>query len=278
MQATAVVGDLLDARSLLEACDGIDTILHLAGEAHVGSITEDPSTHPIVMGAQNLLAAALQQKVRRIVFLSSSLAEAAENDAGDVTNYGRSKLAAETVFSAACERGEVELVILRPVNVYGIGMKGNIAGMISLIHCGRLPPLPAISSRISLIGVRDLARAILLAVDSPTANGRVYTITDGEAYVISEIEAAIYRALGKTRPTWGIPAVILYVASAVAGILNRIGLRQNSISTRTYRNLMIDNLFSNEAAARELGFIPQITLYEQLPEIIENFVNKGSKS
>lgn len=270
LQDHAVLADLLDAESLQNACHSVDTILHLAGEAHVGNVQEDPSTHAMVIGAKNLLVAAKRAGVHRIVFLSSSLAEAAASGSGDVTTYGKAKLAAESVFSAATSTDGIEVIILRPVNIYGVGMKGNIAGMISMIARGRLPPLPHISSRISLVSVQDVVQAITLATSSENTNGRTFTITDGQVYVVSEIEAAIYQVLGKTTPRWRTPAVILYVASAVAGLLNKIGVRQSSISARTYRNLMNDNLFDSTEICSELGFEPSMNLYDALPEIVED--------
>ena len=273
----AVLADLLDTESLSNACDSIHTILHLAGEAHVGNEHKQPSTHSIVVTAENLLTAALQAGVRRIVFLSSSLAESAASGVGDVTAYGKAKLAAEALFSNACIKGEIETVILRPVNVYGVGMKGNIASMISMIAGGRLPPLPSRAGRISLLGVQDLVQAIILAMNSENMNGRTFMITDGQAYSISEIEAAIYQVLGKTAPRWRTPAVILYAASVVAGLLSKAGLRQGSISARTYRNLMNDNLFDNASICKELGFEPSIDLYDALPEIVENIVSTSEQ-
>ncbi|CAN0484880.1 unnamed protein product, partial [Scytosiphon promiscuus] len=139
-QDNAVIGDLSDSGSLLAACEGVDTILHLAGQAHVKG-AHDPAVVPTqIAAAENLLSAALKQGVRRLVFVSSSLAAAAERKSGDVTSYGQGKLAAEAVFTAACEEGGIEWATLRPVNVYGVGMTGNIAGMISMINSGRLPP------------------------------------------------------------------------------------------------------------------------------------------
>ncbi|GJM12034.1 MAG: hypothetical protein DHS20C12_04370 [Pseudohongiella sp.] len=269
---------MLVAESLIAACAGIDTILHLAGEAHVGNVSNDSEGQSIVLAAENLLAAASEQGVSRIVFVSSSLAAAAETHSRDMTSYGSSKLQAETAFLKACERGDIEVAILRPVNVYGVGMKGNIAGMISLVSKGRLPPLPRIGSRISLVGVRDLARAIILAANLPAASARIYTITDGQEYGLNEIENAIYRALGRTKPSWHTPAVILYIASVVAGAFNKMGISRSSISGRTYQNLMNDNLFDNSKACQELGFSPSETLYEALPEITEHILRTGSKA
>ena len=271
LQAVPALGDLYDQQSLVEACAGVDTILHLAGVAHVSSTTKDDDTN--VVGSENLLKAALQKKVRRIVFLSSSLANAAAANSGDITSYGKGKRTTELLLLEAADRGQIEALILRPVNVYGVKMKGNIASMISMIHRGRLPRLPALSSKISLLGVEDLASAILLAANSDQAS-RIYTVTDGQDYPIAAIEEAIYRCLGKRLPRWRTPAVILYAAAVLAGVVARLRGRDTGISSRTYRNLTADNLFENEDICAELGFEPTQNLYQVLPDIVSDIVSQ----
>ena len=267
------MGDLHDAQSLVEACSGVDTVLHLAGVAHVSRNEKHDTTN--VVGSKNLLKAALQQKVRRIVYLSSSLAAAAEANSGDITVYGKGKRTTELHLLEAANRGQIEALILRPVNVYGIKMKGNIASMISMIHRGRLPRLPALSSRISLLGVEDLASAIVLAANTNQAS-RIYTVTDGQDYPIAAIEEAIYRCLGKRMPRWRTPAVIVYAASVMAGAVARLRGRDTGISSRTYRNLTADNLFKNEDICAELGFRPSQNLYQVLPEIVGDIVSESN--
>ena len=59
-----------------------------------------------------------------------------------------------------------EVVIIRPVNVYGIGMKGNIPALIALADRWFLPALPVLNTSVSLISVEDLSRAIYLSINS----------------------------------------------------------------------------------------------------------------
>ena len=276
LAAQTFLGDLTAETGLAEACANVDTILHLAGQSHVGNAPALAAENPDVAAAKNLLAAALSQQVRRIVFLSSSLAQAAETGSGDTTAYGEGKLRAERVFTAAAAQGAIDAMILRSVNVYGIGMKGNIASMISMIDRGRLPPLPSLSSRISLIGSDDLAAALVLAIKLDRAAGRIYTVTDGVEYAVTEIESSIYAALGKRMLMWRTPAVILYGASALVGLLARLNWSDSSISTRTYRNLTMDNLFDNSAICRDLGFDPRTNLHSALPEIVDAIVSPNN--
>ncbi len=269
-------GDLLDADSLEASCTNTDVLVHLGGMAHVNNLAEDVLREINVDSTKNILQAAIRSNVRRVILMSSSLASATEKGKASETGYGRSKRAAEDLVNLAQERGEIESVILRPVNVYGVGMKGNIASMISLIGKGRLPPLPKVGTQISLIGVDDLAQAVILAVNAREAVGKTYYVTDGISYSISEIEEAIYRAWGREIPVWQTPRVVLYTAAMLMGLLSRLttltGLRRTAgggISGRTYQNLVTDNLFNSEQLCEELGFQPLCNFYESLPHIVE---------
>ena len=273
--AGVIQGSLQDETSLVAACFGINQIIHLAGVAHVAKGSEQQAMDTAIQGTHNLLDAAIDAGVGRIVYLSSSLAEAAASSEGDVTAYGESKLQAERLLQSASSEGKIEVVILRAVNVYGPGMKGNIASMISMIDRGRLPPLPRLNSKISLLSADDLAQALLLALDVRETKQQVYTLTDGEQYSIEDIQSAIYRTLGKRMPRWRTPHMVLYAASLIAGAVSSITGEGGAISSRTYRNLTSDNLFSNERAIADLGFAPSTDFFQQLPKIVKAVRNSA---
>ena len=277
LELTHLTGDLLDATSLETACMNTDVLVHLGGVAHVNNLAEEILQEVNVEGTRNILQVAIRKNVPRIIFMSSSLASTAETEKRHSTEYGHSKSTAEGLVHAAHQQGDIEGVVLRPVNVYGAGMKGNIASMISLIGKGHLPPLPKVETQISLVGVDDLVQAVILSVNKSAAAGGTYYVTDGIRYSITEIEQAIYRAWGKKMPAWKTPRMLLYVAAGLAELLTRffilIGLKRRAaggISARTYQNLVTDNLFSNDRLCEELGFKPVCNFYEALPHIVES--------
>jgi UDP-glucose 4-epimerase len=264
-----ILGSMQDEASLVAACSGINQIIHLAGLAHVAKGSDQQGMDTTIQGTHNLLDAAIDAGVSRIVYLSSSLAEAAASSEGDATVYGESKLQAERLLQGASNEGKIEVVILRAVNVYGPGMKGNIASMISMIDRGRLPPLPRLNNKISLLSVNDLAQALLLALDVRETKQQIYTLTDGQQYSVEDIQSAIYRALDKPMPSWRTPHMVLYAASLIAGAVSSITGGSGAISSRTYRNLTSDNLFSNERAIADLGFSPSTDFFQLLPKIVK---------
>jgi len=264
-------GDLGDPQSLRRACEGIDTVIHLAGIAHVGSAASAEARAINLDGSLSLLRMAIDTGVKRFVFLSSTLSS-------DLSiQYGRDKHAVEEALLAAAAAGSIEVVILRAVNIYGVGMRGNIAAMIRLISSGVLPRLPKLTNRLSLVGVDDVVSALLLAatLDSPADPSVLMaklairvTLTDGCTYEINAIEKSIYDAVERSPSHWRLPVVLLFAASAMAELLEKLRIFRSGIGLRTYRNLTRDNLFDNHSAKAELGFEPSTTFFAQVDKLV----------
>lgn len=264
-------GDLGDLQSLRRACEGIDTVIHLAGIAHVGSAASAEARAINLDGSLSLLRMAIDAGVRRFVFLSSTLSS------DQSIQYGRDKHAVEEALLAAAAAGSIEVVILRAVNIYGVGMRGNIAAMIRLISSGVLPRLPKLTNRLSLVGVDDVVSALLLAatLDSPADPSVLMaklairvTLTDGCTYEINAIEKSIYDAVERSPSHWRLPVVLLFAASAMAELLEKLRIFRSGIGLRTYRNLTRDNLFDNHSAKAELGFEPSTTFFAQIDKLV----------
>ena len=267
-------GDLLNFNDLRAACRGVDFIVHLAGIAHT-EIKQSALRKINVDGMELMLRAAISQKVKKFVFISSSLAADIEREADKVSGYATTKLDSERLLMEEHRNGNICGVILRPVNVYGAGMRGNIALLIRLISRGLLPTLPVLVNRISLVGVGDLSNAIYLSLNSERANGKTYLVTDGQCYQISEIERGIYKALGKEMTGWKLPRVLLYSAFLLADLtasflwlFRRKWPILASLNLRAYNKLVSDNLFDNSKICEELLFQPKSTFYTELPKIV----------
>ncbi|MDC0221801.1 SDR family NAD(P)-dependent oxidoreductase [Gammaproteobacteria bacterium] len=270
------LGDLLSAETIASLCGGVDLIVHLAGHAHAND-ADDNYVHKInVLGTKSLLTTALSHGVKKFILISSSLAQAAERDDNRATAYGFSKLEAERLVLHESEKGNIQASVLRPVNVYGEGMRGNISTLISFISKGLIPRLPSLDTQISLLGVEDLIYAIRLVMDSEKANGETYLVTDGNKYSISDIEKAIYSVLGKKIPRWALPQIFLYLIMLSAQIMTktlgffkvRSPLTEN-FGLKTYHNLVSENLFDNNKICEQLEFKPKSTFYDSLPKIVE---------
>jgi len=262
-------GDILDPEFLDRTLVGVQAVLHLAGIAHVDGPQREYLQSVNVEGTANLASAAVAAGVEKVIYFSSSLAVAAEQNKPEQTVYGRSKYQAEQSLFSIARNTQLKVTVLRPVNVYGPGMKGNLAAMIRMIDRGVLPPLPELDTQLSLVGLNDLCRAALLALESGQADGKTYLVTDALTYRLNSIEAAIYQAMGKDKPDWHSPRGIFYLAAVAAGLLNRFGLLKTGLGIHSYRNLVADNVFSNHQICEELGFNPQQTFYTALADLVD---------
>ncbi len=275
----AVRADLATGALPGDCLAGVDTIFHLAAKVHAlgdRSREEESYRRLNVDGTALLLEKAREAGVRRFIFFSSVQAMGEETPAcldettepKPVTPYGRSKLEAERLVLASNVLSH--LVCLRFPLVYGPGHKGNLSRMVAAIDRGLFPPLPPVANRRSMIHVRDVVAAALLAARRPEANGRCYIVTDGRTYSSREIEDAIRRALGRRVPRWHVPLLALRLLARGGDALERIRGRRVLFDSSTLQKLVGSAWYSSERIQRELGYRPSVSLLEALPEIVSD--------
>jgi UDP-glucose 4-epimerase len=260
-------GVLEDADTLTKACTGVAAVFHLANIAHVNTPDEEALLRVNVEGTEAVCRACLGAGVSRLVYFSSSLATDPAR-----SPYAESKRAAEQPVLAAGkdEAAALHVSVLRPVNVYGAGMRGNIAGLIGRIVKGSIPPLPRLQNRLALISVDDLCRAALAAAAGRQPSGKIYTLADGEAYTPNRLEEAVYAAMGRKRPGWHSPRVLFYAAAAAAQLADLAGIWKNDLGLRTYHNLVSDQAGSSDGFANDFDFKPSQSLESELPRILRS--------
>jgi UDP-glucose 4-epimerase len=151
--------------------------------------------------------------------------------------------------------------------VYGPGNKGNLPRMIQAIRSGRFPPLPEVHNRRSMIHVADAVQAILLAVTTECAHGRIYIATDGETYSTADLDRLIRAELGKHPPRWTLPLGLLRGVARLGDGLMKWGLHF-PLHSATLRKLFGSACYSNARICRELGYRPRYNLQRALPEMV----------
>ena len=123
-------GGLQDIDSLGTACSEIDTVVHLAALTH--SFSRKAYFEINEEGTKNLITACKEKNVRRFIFVSSA---AASEEGGD---YGVSKLRCEELI----KESDLDWVILRPSEVYGLKMEEGIGKLVAWIE--KFPIIPVI--------------------------------------------------------------------------------------------------------------------------------------
>ncbi|XP_022853947.1 cinnamoyl-CoA reductase 1-like [Olea europaea var. sylvestris] len=207
--------ELSDYGSLREAIDGCDGVFHTASP-----VTDDPEqmVEPAVIGAKNVIRAAAEAKVRRVVLTSSIGAvymdpnrdpekvvdESCWSDLEFCKNtknwycYGKA-VAEQAAWDIAVELG-VDMVVINPVLVLGPLLQATINA--SVLHILKYLTGSAKTYANSVQGyvhVKDVALAQILLFETPVASGRYLCV-----------ESVIHRAevveiLAKFFPEYPIP-------------------------------------------------------------------------
>ena len=127
--------------------------------------------------------------------------------------YGRSKLAAER----AVQRCGVAFTILRPVLVYGAGVKGNLRALIRLAALPVPLPFGALAARRSLVSLANLVGAIRFVLRHDACVGETYVVADPAPVTIAEIVASLRHGMGRKPGLVSVPPALLRLALAALG-------------------------------------------------------------
>jgi len=266
-----IVADLTGSVDLAPILDGIDTVFHLAGLAHAdlrGTTAHRAYEALNVNATRTLLDGAVAAGVARLVFMSSVKVigeggpEACDDETPPcpTTEYGRTKLAAEELVTAAGREHELHVAVLRSVLIYGPGMKGNLQDMRDAIARNRFPAIPETGNRRSLVDVRDVAEALWLAAIRDEANGRRFIVSDGEAYSTRRIYRALAAAAGKSVSGSGWPVWLMGLAARLGDFGEALLGRTLPYDGTRHRKLFGSAEFRNDGIVETLKFQPRFTL------------------
>jgi UDP-glucose 4-epimerase len=215
--------DLQDVAGIKSACEGIDYILHQGAVASVPRSVKDPLTshESNINGTLNLLIAARDAKVRRIVYAASSSAygdqptQPKQEDMlpRPLSPYAVQKLTCEYYIQSFYRAYGLEGVCLRYFNIFGPRQaadspySGVIAQFTFKMMAGETPTIfgDGLTSR-DFNFIDNAVSANLLACLAPSdvATGRVFNIGTGKSHTLNEVYAAIAGQLGFTaKPIYG---------------------------------------------------------------------------
>ena len=170
-----VTGDVRSADELTAASVDHDAIINLAAEHRDDVSPLSLYAEVNVGGAHALVAAAEANGIKRIVFTSTVALygldknNAAEDSVPEPFNeYGRSKLAAEGVFSAWANADAARsLVVIRPSVVFGEGNRGNVYNLAKQVSSGRFIMVGTGENKKSMAYVGNIVVYLASRLDAP---------------------------------------------------------------------------------------------------------------
>ncbi|MBT3091345.1 MAG: NAD-dependent epimerase/dehydratase family protein [Candidatus Thiodiazotropha endolucinida] len=263
------VGDIDGSTDWSSALDGMTTVVHLAARVHVMRESEsDPLAafrRVNVAGSAALARQAAEAGVKRMIYLSSVKVNGerthgepyrADDEPRPEDAYGISKWEAEQALMRVAEQTELELVIVRPVLVYGAGVKGNFERLMSLIRRDVPLPLGGISNRRSFLSIQNLLDFLHCCVDHPNAAGEVFLAADGEGLSTPELIRKLAHAMDCRARLYPVPLALLRLGGWLTG--------RSSMIARLTEDLQVDLSKNRE----RLGWVPVMEMDRALSEMV----------
>lgn len=277
-------GDLVDSDSLRAACSGVETVFHTA--ARVGVSGPAKAFHAVnVDGTARLLEAAISHGVRRLVLTSSPSVVYTGGDLRGVDEsarlctrapcaYPTSKALAERLVRIA-DCPHFRTVALRPHLVWGPGDHHLVPRVVAAARQGRLRVVGQGGNRVDLTHIDNVVDAHLLAeralrADNSPAGGRAYFITNGEPVAlwpwINDLLLQLGRPPLRRRISVNAAAAIGAVCESLWRVLPLRG--EPPLTPFAAHELATDHWFSIEAARRDLGYEPRVSMAAGLADYL----------
>lgn len=268
------IGSLDDPTSLAMATRDVDVVFHVAA-AVTDWGTLDWFRRVNVEGTRNLIEAAVQNEVKRFVFVST-IAVHSFIDAQEMTEespqlptpfpYSQSKREAEAVVMDYHDAGKIEVSIVRPGDVFGPCDQTALLRMAPMLEAGMMAHVAGGKKLGAFTYVENLVDGIILAGTVDRAAGEAYVITDGIRLTWRAYFDKLTDALDLPRPRFSAPPALAYaIASILAFIYRLLRIKSRPPITRYLVDHMTNHVhFSIEKARRNLGYEPQVGIDEAI--------------
>lgn len=258
-----------------EALTDVDVVVHAAARVHV---MKEVSLDPLaafrevnVEATLNLAREAAASGVKRFIYISSikvngegtrpGTAYRADDVPAPIDPYGISKLEAEQGLKLLAADTGMEVVIIRPVLVYGPGVKANFLSMMRWLYRGVPLPFGAVHNHRSLVAIDNLVDLIVTCSDHPAAANQVFLVSDGEDVSTTQLLRKLAGALGKPAILLPIPAWLMSGAAALLG--------KRALSDRILGSLQVDISKNRQL----LGWTPPVPLDKALGQTAQHFLD-----
>lgn len=273
-----LLGDLARQPVLDGAFDGVDSVVHLAGRAHVIQRTRSSTGHrdqehaffaANTAATEQVASAAASAGVRRLIFISSIKVNGESTEGrrpfgpsdlpAPEDAYGRSKLAAEKVLQRIGAATGLEVVIIRPPLLHGPGVKGNIERLLRAIDRGLPLPLAAVQNQRSLLAQDNLCDLIERCLRHPAAAGETLLAADATPISTPDLIRALAAGLQRPARVFSLPPTALRAIGRFT--------RQQAAINRLIGSLEVDA----SRTCQRLDWRPQTTTESGLQETAAHY-------
>jgi len=265
----ACEGDLTDAASLGRAMEGVEVVYHIAATYREAGQPDSAYRAINVEGTRHVLEVAKAFNVERVVHCSTGgvhghidnppANEDAPFNPGDV--YQETKLAAEKLAREFGASSGLDVVVARPIGIYGPGDKRFLTMFRGLAR-GRFPMIGNGTPFYHLTFIDDLIEGFRLCGTVPAARGRTYILAGPRYTTLEQLVHMVARELSVSPPRVHLPVWPFWTAGLLCEMIC-VPLRiEPPIYRRRVDFYTKSRAFDTTRARTELGFAPKVDLEE----------------
>jgi len=263
-----VSGSLESRAAIASGMEGCDAAIHGAAVYEVGIPESEHRAmyEANVLGTENVLRAALDAKVPKVVYISTVAAfgnthgevvdESYEHPGGSFTSYyEETKVEAHRLAKRLIAEEGLPCVIVQPGGVYVPDDHSAVGRQMNQFLAGRMPLLAFPEVGFNMVHVDDVADGILLALDKGKP-GEAYVL-GGQITTMRELISTLARVAGKKAPRRSLPTPLMKAMTPFGPIVGKVmgqgpNLREliNSADNVTF-------WAKHDKAMAELGYSPR---------------------
>ena len=274
-----IQGDIADPRAVSHAVEGCQTVFHTAAKAGIwGNDGEYERTN--VEGTRNVIAACRGMVSRRIIYSSSpsvvfngldmaGVDESVPYSARFEAAYPETKARAEQIILAS-NSDSLATISIRPHLIWGPGDNNLLPRILARARRGQLRRIGRRNPLIDPIYIDNAAEAHLLAADrlepgSPIA-GRTYFVTQGETIPLWDMINHFLKAASLAPVNRSVSRPLAFAAAGLLELSYVLARKSKEPPMTRFlaRQLSTTHWFNIDAARRDLGYQPRISIAEGL--------------
>lgn len=278
-----IVGDLTNPEVLRQAASGATLVVHCAAKVGDWGPVEDYRDVNVRALDQLLQELESQNTLRHFVDISSlgvyegrdhyGTDESEQPSSVGIDGYTLTKFEAEQLVLQHVRDKKLPATVLRPGFIYGPRDRTVLPKLLMRLKQGKVKFLGSGEQKMNNTYVENLVDAIFLALESDSAIGEVYNITDGRLVSKREFIGTAAQQAGYGIPTKSVP---LPVAKSLARVMEStwklLGKKEAPLLSNARIKFLGLNLdFCIDKARRQLGYDPQVDFTEGMRRTVEWF-------
>ena len=270
-------GDVTDKESLVKAMQGIGCVYHSA--ARVGDWGPWEEFVAIsIGGTRNVLEAVREQKIRRLIHISSLSAYGHPNREGQVVDesaplgvnvnkwsyYTRAKVEAEKMVMEYHHKYNIPVTVIRPSWMYGPRDRATLPRMAKMIRTGKIKLVGPGDNKLNVTYAGNVAEACILAADKTQSIGQVYAACSDGDITQKQFVDLLAGELGCPPVTRSVPYGVARTAAFVLELIGHAVKQKKPPMITRYAIWLYGRrtFFTAEKARRELGWKSTVS-YEE---------------